>query len=150
MFSVEFDANIALSIWWFQAVTSLQTAMLAYSGTFLLPTSWGMPNIGRTENRGYVSRCWQKSPKWSLSPNPQGWQRSQMLCLWVGARAKKRYVRFHRCNILAFDFQLMESIWNKLNPSTSAPQKPKKCNREALLLHRVEEGRCKPPNLACV
>ena len=48
-------------------------------------------------NRGYVSRCRQKSPKWSLSPNPQGWQRSQMLCLWVGARAKKRYVRFHRC-----------------------------------------------------
>ena len=97
MFSVEFDANIALSIWWFQAVTSLQTAMLAYSGTFLLPTSWGNAKHWEDGNRGYVSRCWQKSPKWSLSPNPQGWQRSQMLCLWVGARAKKRYVRFHRC-----------------------------------------------------
>ena len=49
MFSVEFNANIALSIFWFQAVTSLQTAMLAYSGTFPLPTSWGMPKVGRTE-----------------------------------------------------------------------------------------------------
>ena len=62
MFSVEFDANIALSIWWFQAVTSLQTAMLAYSGTFLLPTSWGMPNIGRTETEAMLAGVGRNHP----------------------------------------------------------------------------------------
>ena len=62
MFSVEFDANIALSIWWFQAVTSLQIAMLAYSGTFLLPTSWGMPNIGRTETEAMLAGVGRNHP----------------------------------------------------------------------------------------
>ena len=62
MFSVEFDANIALSIWWFQAVTSLQTAMLAYSGAFLLPTSWGMPNIGRTETEAMLAGVGRNHP----------------------------------------------------------------------------------------
>ena len=62
MFSVEFDANIALSIWWFQAVTSLQTAMLAYSGTFLLPTSWGMPNIWRTETEAMLAGVVRNHP----------------------------------------------------------------------------------------
>ena len=63
MFSVEFDANIALSIWWFQAATSLQTAMfIAYSGTFLLPTSWGMPNIGRTETEAMLAGVGRNHP----------------------------------------------------------------------------------------
>ena len=53
---------MALSIWWFQAVTSLQTAMLAYSGTFLLPTSWGMPNIGRTETEAMLAGVGRNHP----------------------------------------------------------------------------------------
>ena len=36
--------------------------MLAYSGTFLLPTSWGMPNIGRTETEAMLAGVGRNHP----------------------------------------------------------------------------------------
>ena len=97
MFSVEFDANIALSIWWFQAVTSLQTAMLAYSGTFLLPTSWGMPNIGRTETEAMLAGVGRNHPNDHFLQIPRVDNVARCYVCELVPGLKKSYVRFRRC-----------------------------------------------------
>jgi hypothetical protein len=116
MFSVEFDANIALSIWWFQAVTSLQTAMLAYSGTFLLPTSWGMPNIGRTETEAMLAGVGRNHPNDHFLQIPRVDNVARCYVCESVPGLKKRYVRFHRCNYTITNYILYIYIQPNVGP----------------------------------
>ena len=115
MFSVQFDANIALCIWWFQAVTSLQTAMLAYSGTFLLPTSWGMPNIGRTETEAMLAGVGRNHPNDHCLQIPRVDNVARCYVCELVPGLKKRYVRFHRCIFCSYPTQFKKTgkkQWN--------------------------------------
>ena len=133
MFSVEFDANIALSIWWFQAVTSLQTAMLAYSGTFFLPTSWGMPNIGRTETEAMLAGVGRNHPNDHFLQIPRVDNVARCYVCESVPGLKKRYVRFHRCNYTITNYILY--IYNPmLDPYLNHPA----CACKVVLFHFLQ------------